>query len=120
MGVEERLAAGQGAYYLTTGVWPLVDIRSFARATGPKADRRLARTVGVLVGVIGGVPLLAAGRRRPTPEPRLLAGGSAAGLAAIDVVFVTRRRIRPIYLGDAAVNLALAAGWAIAQARRGR
>ena len=115
--MEERLAAGQGAYYLTTGVWPLVDIRSFEWLTGPKADRWLVQTVGVLVGVIGGVLLLAAGRRRLTPELRLLAGGSAAGLAAIDVVFVARRRIRPIYLGDASVNVALAAGWAIAQAR---
>lgn len=29
----------QGAYYLATGVWPLVSRRSFERVTGPRTDR---------------------------------------------------------------------------------
>jgi hypothetical protein len=34
---------------------------------------------------------------------------SAIAFTAIDVVYVTRRRIRPVYLADATVEIALAA-----------
>ena len=40
--------------------------------------------------------------------------GSAAGLALIDVIFVARRRISPIYLADAAAETALLVAWGIA------
>ncbi|MDB5296907.1 MAG: hypothetical protein JWO31_2890 [Phycisphaerales bacterium] len=46
-------------------------------------------------------------------------GGSAAGLAAVDVVYVVRRVIRPVYLLDAAAELVLMAGWAVGWARHG-
>ena len=41
----------------------------------------------------------------------LLAVGTALSLAAVDVVTVSRRRIRRIYLLDAAANLGLVAAW---------
>jgi hypothetical protein len=108
----ERLAVGQGAYYLATGVWPLLHMRSFLAVTGPKTDLWLVKTVGALVGVIG-VALLEAGRRgRVSRETALLAGGSAATLAAVDVVYVSRGRIPPVYLLDALPEMALAAAWA--------
>ncbi len=105
------LAAGQGGYYLATGIWPLLNIETFQMVTGPKRDRWLVKTVGVLISVIGGVLLLAGMRGDPTEEVPLLAIGSAAGLTAIDGVYVARRRISPIYLMDAAAELALIAGW---------
>ena len=105
------LAAGQGVYYLATGIWPLLNIETFQMVTGPKRDRWLVKTVGVLISVIGGVLLLAGMRGDPTAEVPLLAIGSAAGLTAIDGVYVARRRISPIYLVDAAAELALIAGW---------
>jgi hypothetical protein len=37
--------------------------------------------------------------------------------ALADVIFVLRRRISPIYLADAAVELALIVGWAISLTR---
>jgi len=86
---------------------------SFEAVTGPKRERWLVRTVGVLVLAIGGALALAARRRRVTPELRLLAAGSAAGLGAIDTWYAARRRISPIYLGDAALEAALVAGWII-------
>ena len=71
----------------------------------------------MLVGVIGAVLGLAAWRRRLTPEIETLAVGSALGLAAIDVVYVARRRIRPVYLLDAAAELGLVVGWVLSHRR---
>jgi len=41
----------------------------------------------------------------------LLAAGSAGSLAAIDIVYVAKRRIWPIFLLDAVVEMGLVAGW---------
>lgn len=112
--LRHALALGQGIFYLLTGLWPLVSSGSFQRVTGPKTDLWLVKTVGALVAVIGGVLLLAARRRRVTPEIELLAAGGAAGLAAIDIVYVARRAIAPIYLLDAAVEVALIVSWLVA------
>ena len=115
------VAVAQGAYYVLTGVWPLVSLRTFEAVTGPKAERWLVQTVGALVAVIGAV-LLRAGLRgaadaRAHPEVPLLATGSAAALAAVDVVYVARGRIPPVYLADAAVELALLVAWAAGRRR---
>src|SRR5919106_4031462 len=85
--MRSALAMGQGLYYLATGVWPLVSMRSFEAVTGPKTDRWLVKTVGVLVGVIGAVLISAGRNRRVTTESALLAAGSAAGLAAVDTIY---------------------------------
>ena len=103
----------QGIYYTVTGVWPLVHMRSFLAVTGPKADLWLVKTVGVLVAVIGIVIGMAGWRGRVPEEVALLAVGSAAGLMAIDVVYVLKRVIPPIYLADAAAEAVLIVGWAI-------
>ncbi len=105
-----RLARLQAVYYFISGVWPLIDIRTFEAVTGPKADRWLVKTVGALVAATG-LGLAVASRRRPSPELALVAAGNAAALAVIDVVYVAKRRISPIYLLDAAAELPLAAGW---------
>ena len=107
------LALGQGLYYLATGVWPLVHMRSFEAITGPKTDRWLVKTVGVLVTSIGAALLGAGWRRRVTPELVVLGAGSAAGLAVIDVIYVARRRISRVYLLDAIAEGGLAIGWVI-------
>jgi hypothetical protein len=112
------LAALQGVFYLATGVWPLVHIESFMAVTGPKTDLWLVYTVGVLVAVVGAVLLLAARSGRITPEVVLLAVGAALGLTAIDVIFVARQVIDPIYLLDAAAEVLLVVGWAAAWATR--
>jgi hypothetical protein len=110
-----RLALGQGLYYAVTGVWPLVSMRTFEAVTGPKADRWLVKTVGVLVSVIGTVLAVSARRRQADEAERaLLAAGSAAGLAAIDTVYALRGRISKIYLLDAIVEVALVAAWTAA------
>jgi len=109
--IGRTLALVQGAYFLVTGIWALVSIGTFQKVTGPKTDLWLVKTVGVLVGVIGAVLGWAGMRERVTASERLLAVGSAAGLTAIDVIYVLRGRISPVYLLDAALEVGLIAGW---------
>ena len=112
------IALMQGAFYLATGLWPLIDIGSFQAVTGPKTDLWLVRTVGVLVTVIGAMLVTAARRQQLGAEAVLLAVGSALGLAAIDVVYVLSGTISRIYLADAAAEIGLSAMWAFAWWRR--
>jgi hypothetical protein len=107
-----RLARLQATFYVVTGVWPFVSMRTFEAVTGPKVDRWLVKTVGALVAVIGCALALASRRRQLAPEVVLVAAGSAAALATIDTVYVARRRISPVYLLDAVAEIALVAGWA--------
>jgi hypothetical protein len=105
-----RALLAQGVYYVATGVAPFVSRRAFEAVTGPKREWWLVETVGVLVTAVGGGLLGAVARDRVTPELLAIATGCAGGLAAIDVVYVVRRRIAPTYLADAVVQLAFLAG----------
>src|SRR5437868_11931097 len=110
---RNALAIGQGVYFAATGIWPIVDMRSFEAVTGPKVDKWLVRTVGVLVAVIGGALISAGARRAVTPEVAGLAVGAAAGLGLIDVIYSTSGRISKIYLADAAAEAALVTAWSM-------
>ena len=109
----------QGGYYVLTGLWPLVSIRTFQAVTGRKtdnwtgreADHWLVNAVAVLVLAVGATLLVAAYRGRPSPEVVVLALGSIVGLTGIDVVYVARRVIPPVYLLDAVAEAVLLAGW---------
>ncbi|MCK9520503.1 MAG: hypothetical protein M0R74_15985 [Dehalococcoidia bacterium] len=109
---------GQGVYYLVAGVWPLLHMRSFTATTGPKVDLWLVKTVGTLIAVIGGVLTLSALRRRSPAEVPLLAAAAALALAAIEVIYVRRSRISPIYLLDAVVEGVLVLALLIGLTRR--
>jgi hypothetical protein len=115
----------QGAYFLLTGVWPLVSIRTFIMVTGPKtdhlptgreADHWLVMTAGVLITAIGVALLTAAWRRRASPEAITLALSSSIGLTCIDVIYNFRGVIGPMYLLDAVIQVFLMAAWTIALA----
>ena len=112
------LSLAQGLYYVVTGIWPLLSIRTFMKVTGPKTDIWLVKTVGVLIAVVGGVFLLSGSLGRVPVEVVALAVGCAVGLTAIDVWYVARRVIAPIYLLDAAAEVALIAAWATALTSR--
>lgn len=111
-----RVAFGQGAYFLMTGLWPLVHMRSFEWVTGPKREKWLVKTVGVLAASIGATLLRGASRNRGDDDTTAwLGASSAAGFAAIDLWYAgPRRRISPVYLVDAAVELGFCAAWALA------
>src|SRR5688572_31948579 len=107
------LALAQGVYFALTGLWPLVSIDTFMRVTGPKTDIWLVKTVGVIVLAIGAVLVVAGARDAVTPEIYLLATSTAAGLAKIDIHYVTKGTIDRIYLADAAVEIALIVLWGV-------
>jgi hypothetical protein len=113
-GWERQVGRAQAIFYVATGIWPIVHLRSFEAVTGPKADRWLVRTLGALITVIGAALLRGTRGGRVSPELRLLAVGSALSLAAIDVIYVARGRIRRVYLLDALAELALALLWGVA------
>lgn len=109
----------QGIYYLVTGAWPLVSVRTFQAVTGRKTDNWTGReadhfllfTVGVLIVAVSLAILVAAVRAQPNPETVVLACASIVALTGIDVVFVARKVIPPIYLLDAVAEVILFAGW---------
>ena len=118
--VDERTAMTvQGGYYVVTGVAPFVSRRAFEAVTGPKTEWWLVETVGAIVTAVGAALLSGARSGRITPELRGLAAGCAASLAAIDTVYVARRRIAPTYLLDAVAQLAVLAALRMAVRRRG-
>jgi hypothetical protein len=115
---ERAVLLAQGGYYVATGVLPFVSRRAFEAVTGPKREWWLVQTVGGLVTAIGCALLVIGIRRRSNPELVGVAAGSAAVLAAIDVVYVAKRRISPSYLVDAAIELALLGGLATGRCTR--
>lgn len=106
-----RVAAAQAAYYAVTAVAPFASRRRFEALTGPKTDWWLVITVGSLVGSIGASLASAARCASVGTETRILGVGAAASLAAVDLFYVARRRISPVYLIDAGIEARLLAGW---------
>lgn len=112
------LARVQGGYFALTGAWPLLHMRSFQSVTGGKhkSERWLVKTVGVLVGSIGAALIASTAHdKRPDRSMRLLATTSALGLMAIEVWYVAKRQLSPVYLVDAVGEAALAFGWSVAR-----
>ena len=97
-------------YYLTTGVWPLVSRRSFEAVSGPKVDYWLVQMVGALTAIVG-ASLLTGAEQRPSRSVRVLGAGAPVAFASIDLLFVARRRISPVYALDACLQVLFAAAW---------
>ena len=107
-----RLGRAQAAYYLVSGAAPLVSYRLFEAVTGAKREPWLVKTVGLITVAIGWS--LAADPAGDGRVARRLGLASAAGYAVTDLWYAgVRRRISPVYLVDAAVELAFVAGWTL-------
>jgi energy-converting hydrogenase Eha subunit E len=115
--MSRRAAVIQGAFYVATGLWPIVSIGTFEAVTGPKRERWLVQTVGALIAAVGGSLIIAAREPGARRTRTALAGLAGLALGAADVYFVARRRIPKVYLADAAVEAAFA-GAALAEAMR--
>ncbi|CAN5845967.1 hypothetical protein BH24CHL3_BH24CHL3_11280 [soil metagenome] len=113
-----KIWIAHAGYDLITGVWPVFGIESFQKVSGRKTDIWLVKTVTLLILVIGAVIASAGLRRRITPEIVALAIGSSVALTTIDVVYVSQRRISPVYLLDGLANLILIGGWVLAIRRK--
>lgn len=107
------LAIIHGFYFCVTGLWPIVHMDSFLFVTGPKEDLWLVETVGMLALVIG-LGLLVGGWTKNITFPlSLIAVAAAIGFILVDVIFVWRLIISPIYLLDAAVEFVFLIMWII-------
>jgi len=106
-----------GLYYIGTGLWPILHLPSFLAVTGPKKETWLVQVFGALIASLGFSVIL---HRNAGPASAGVGLSAAFVLAASDVYFVGRRRIRPTYLLDAVVEVVLAAGLARRLITRGR
>jgi len=104
--MSRGVTAIQAVYFVTSGLWPIVHLRSFMAVTAPKHDTWLVRTFGALVAAIG---LAMLGSRHEGHAAARIGFASALALALSEVVFVARRRISPVYLLDAILELGFAA-----------
>ncbi len=66
--MDHMVALVQGIYFLVTGIWPLISMRTFLTITGPKTDLWLVKTVGLVLAVIGAV-LISAQRTAAVNHP---------------------------------------------------
>jgi hypothetical protein len=113
-GDADGVAVLHGVFNLLGGLWPLVHLRSFEWVFGPKTDVWLQKTTGGLLVSAGLTQLAAAPYPRGRAQARRIGLGTALTLLAVDLVYVPRRRIRPTYLLDAAMQT----GWITAWLRR--
>ena len=112
--IEPRIASllrAQAGYYVATGVWPLLDMRTFQTLTGPKASPWLVKTVGAVVAVVGVTLECARRRERIELDTVVLSAGSAGALCAIDIRYTLSGRIARTYLADAAAQALVLAAW---------
>jgi hypothetical protein len=103
------LGRAHGLANLVGGLWPLLHISSFEMVFGPKTDRWLVKTVAGLLVVNGLTQLTTSSTADGVRQARRLGVGTAAVLAAIDLMYVPARRISKMYLVDAALEV----GWII-------
>jgi hypothetical protein len=119
----------QGLYFFATGAWPILSVRTFQAVTGKKSDHLIAEppteadhwmlfTISGLIIAISIAILAAAWRRWASADTALLGIASAIALTIIDVVYVARGAIWPIYLADAAVEVVIIATWAAVLLKR--
>ena len=104
---RQQVLRAFGAYYVVTGLWPFVHLRSFLAVTGPKSEIWLLRTFSALITAVGVVLGRAARETPPSAPATELAAGAAVALGAADVWYVARRRISPVYLLDAVAEAVL-------------
>ncbi|MDQ3364026.1 MAG: hypothetical protein M3680_01160 [Myxococcota bacterium] len=103
----------QGIFYVGTGLWPIIHLRSFEKVTGPKRDKWLVRTIGGLIAAVGAALIVGSFDRRRSPALQMLGLGSAFALGVADTYFSLRGRISKVYLADAGAEAMIAATWAM-------
>ena len=106
-------ALAQGCYYIVSGLWPLIHMESFQKVTGRKTDLWLVNTVGLLLIAVGAGLLVAAWRQEFGAGLVVIAIASAAALLAIEVTYVLKRVISPIYMADGAIEAGFIVWWAV-------
>ena len=107
----------QGVFYVITGLWPIVHLKSFEKVTGNKREHWLAKSMGALVTAVGAALIVGSLEARPSRTLKVLGMGSAIALGLADLVFAKNSRAPKVYLADAAAEGAALATWIIAKPR---
>ncbi len=97
---------------MTSGLWPVLHLRSFEAVTGHKRDAWLVRTMGALIASVG-VALFVGARERRARSLKILGIASAGTLAAADLYYVATGEVSRVYLADAAAEAAAIGLWII-------
>jgi hypothetical protein len=103
----------QASYFFITGIWPLVHIKSFMKATGFKHDIWLVKMVGLLTMAISISFVVDAYLKADSAAIIYLAILSAIAYFSIDFYYSAIGKISKIYLIDAAIQLLLIITWLI-------
>jgi hypothetical protein len=106
--VRPWVSRAQGTYYLATGIWPVLNRRSFEAVSGRKHDFWLVRTVGLITAAVG-LSINLASQREEAAADTALKVGTALGFAAIDLTYGLTRRISAVYLVDGVIQVAFVA-----------
>jgi hypothetical protein len=102
----------QGAYFVVTGLWPVLHLSSFEKITGGKVDGWLVKTFGGLIAATGMALLVAdADGLSSKRAVRVLGIGSAIALGTSDFIYVKAGRISPVYLLDLVAEAVILAAW---------
>jgi glycine/D-amino acid oxidase-like deaminating enzyme/nitrite reductase/ring-hydroxylating ferredoxin subunit len=115
--VQRSPRVPQGAYYLATGLWPVLHLRSFEAVSGTHGDRRLVKTLGGLIAAVGAA-LLAGRGTASARTTRVLGVASAVALGAGGVYVATRDRRHAAHLIDSAIEAGFALVWLLTGRRR--
>jgi hypothetical protein len=106
------LATTQGWFYVVSGLWPLLHMRSFEFVFGPKKDRWLVQTVAGLLVANGWTQVHAGTTGEGLAQAAQIGTGTALTLGAIDIRYAVPGRISRTYLLDAVVEAGWLAAWA--------
>jgi hypothetical protein len=108
-----KVAQAQGLFYLASGVWPLIHMRSFELVLGRKEEHWLVHTVSGLLIASGVSQLRTESAPAAISAARRTGLGTATSLALIDLRYAATGRISRMYLVDALIE----AGWILAWTR---
>jgi hypothetical protein len=103
----------QGIYFFLTGAWSIVHTASFQKVTGRKTDLWLVKAMGALIVTIGFGLFYSGMTYELSPGLLLIAVGSSLCLLVVDLVYVLKRVISPLYIADAVVEFVFTSGWAL-------
>ena len=100
---RSHILLAQAIYYFITGLWPVVDIVSFMKVTGPKTDMWLVKMVGLLTLAIA--ITLFSSYKEASRTVTTLSIASAIAYATIDISYFINGTISAVYLADAAIEV---------------
>ena len=101
----------QAAYYLLTGLWPVLHLPSFLMLTGRKRDYWLVRSTGLVIAAVGAGLAVASLTPRRARAMRPLGVIFPAALGAADVAYAWPATRSRAYLANAVVGAAFIAAW---------